>query len=137
MVSIGLVYLTESSDFEALKRRRYFLKKKNDFAYYDLGKINGLSNTTRKKPVNYFLSLFFTRNEIPMCLSRLLLLKTMMICSVFGAGRSRHASSTGKFWSFCFINYLSLFPQCAISVALLMAEHFLKFIFFLKCNGIT
>lgn len=51
-------------------------------------KINGLSNTARKKPVNYFLSLFFTRNEIPMCLSRLLLLKTMMICSILGAGRS-------------------------------------------------
>ena len=53
-----------------------------------LEKINGLSNTARKKPVNYFLSLFFTRNEIPMCLSRLLLLKTMMICSILGAGRS-------------------------------------------------
>ena len=66
-------------------------KKKTDFAYYDLknpGKINGLSNTARKKPVNYFLSLFFTRNEIPMCLSRLLLLKTMMICSILSAGRS-------------------------------------------------
>ena len=53
-----------------------------------LEKINGLSNTARKKPVNYFLSLFFTRNEIPMCLSRLLLLKTMMICSILRAGRS-------------------------------------------------
>jgi hypothetical protein len=69
------------------------LFEKNDFAYYDLKnlgkKINGLSNTARKKPVNYFLSLFFTRNEIPMCLSRLLLLlKTMMICSILRAGRS-------------------------------------------------
>ena len=68
-------------------------KKKNQFCILwpekSWKKINGLSNTARKKPVNYFLSLFFTRNEIPMCLSRLLLLlKTMMICSILGAGRS-------------------------------------------------
>ena len=73
-----------------LKRRRCFLKKTilHIMTWKILEKINGLSNTARKKPVNYFLSLFFTRNEIPMCLSRLLLLKTMMICSILRAGRS-------------------------------------------------